>query len=167
MSRAFSLSETEALLLVDADNAFNNINRKVALHNVERICPSFYRFLFNSYQVPVKLFISGSRKFIWSKEGATQGDPAAMAFYALATRPLMDVLAKIGKIIIYLYQKIVFVPKNCVLRSKRRFSLGSCDSGRGGSGLSPQVSSLAAEPGVPGLDTDEDSHSFSHAPPLP
>ena len=35
----------------------------------------------------------------WSKEGATQGDPAAMAFYALATRPLMDVLAKIGKII--------------------------------------------------------------------
>ena len=59
------------------------------------------------------------------------------------------------------------VPKNCVLRSKRRFSLGSCDSGRGGSGLSPQVSSLAAEPGVPGLDTDEDSHSLSHAPPLP
>ena len=99
MSRAFSLSETEALLLVDADNAFNSINRKVALHNVERICPSFYRFLFNSYQVPVKLFISGSRKFLWSKEGATQGDPAAMAFYALATRPLMDVLAKIGKII--------------------------------------------------------------------
>ena len=99
MSRAFSLSETEALLLVDADNAFNSINRKVALHNVQRICPSFYRFLFNSYQVPVKLFISGSRKFIWSKEGATQGDPAAMAFYALATRPLMDVLSKIGKII--------------------------------------------------------------------
>ena len=59
------------------------------------------------------------------------------------------------------------VPKNCVLRSKRRFSLGSCDSGRGGSGLSPQVSSLAAEPGVPGLDTYEDSHSLSHAPPLP
>ena len=24
-----------------------------------------------------------------------------------------------------------------------------------------------AEPGVPGLDTDEDSHSLSHAPPLP
>jgi len=99
MSRAFNLSETEALLLVDADNAFNSINRTVALHNVERICPSFHRFLFNSYQVPVKLFISGSRKFIWSKEGATQGDPSAMAFYALATRPLMDVLAKIGKII--------------------------------------------------------------------
>ena len=45
------------------------------------------------------MFLSGSNKFIWSKEGATQGDPAAMAFYALATRPLMDVLAKINDII--------------------------------------------------------------------
>ena len=99
MNKAFNLSQSEALLLVDATNAFNSINRKVALHNVHRICPSFHRFLLNSYQAPVKLFLSGSNMFIWSKEGATQGDPAAMAFYALATRPLMDVLAKINDII--------------------------------------------------------------------
>ena len=100
MNKAFNLSQSEALLLVDATNAFNSINRKVALHTyVHRIFPSFHRFLLNSYQAPVKLFLSGSNMFIWSKEGATQGDPAAMAFYALATRPLMDVLAKINDII--------------------------------------------------------------------
>ena len=99
MSRAFNLDDTEAMLLVDANNAFNSINRKVALHNVHRICPSFHRFLQNSYQAPVRLFLSGSNRYIWSKEGATQGDPAAMAFYALATRPLMDVLAKIKEVL--------------------------------------------------------------------
>ena len=101
MSRAFNLDDTETMLLVDANNAFNSINRKVALHNVHRICPSFHRFLQNSYQAPVRLFLdlSGSNRYIWSKEGATQGDPAAMAFYALATRPLMDVLAKIKEVL--------------------------------------------------------------------
>jgi hypothetical protein len=62
------------------------------------ICPTFHRFLNNSYQCPSKLFIVDSQRtskevqFIYSKEGATQGDPAAMAMYALGTRPLMDIL---------------------------------------------------------------------------
>ena len=36
---------TEAMLFVDADNAFNRLNRKAALHNVKQLCPSLYTFL--------------------------------------------------------------------------------------------------------------------------
>ena len=97
MRRSFEWDATEAMMLVDADNAFNRLNRSVVLNNVKNICPPFHRFLNNSYQEPVKLYLSGSKegKFIWSKEGATQGDPAAMAMYGLGIRPLMDKLADI------------------------------------------------------------------------
>ena len=50
--KIFQKDETEGLLLVDAENAFNNLNRKAALHNVRQLCPSFYRFLANTYQTP-------------------------------------------------------------------------------------------------------------------
>jgi hypothetical protein len=98
MRDIFMEDDTEALLLVDAKNAFNSLNREVALNNIAVICPTFHRFLNNSYQCPSKLFIVDSQmtskevQFIYSKEGATQGDPAAMAMYALGTRPLMDIL---------------------------------------------------------------------------
>lgn len=35
----------EAVLLVDASNAFNSLNRRVALHNVQVLCPSFTTIL--------------------------------------------------------------------------------------------------------------------------
>ena len=97
MRKTFEDDSSEAILLVDADNAFNRLNRKVTLKNIQVICPAFYRFVHNSYQTPVKLFLSGSKtgEFIWSKEGATQGDPAAMAMYALGIRPMMDKLAEV------------------------------------------------------------------------
>ena len=75
---------TECLLQVDADNAFNRLNRKVALHNIRQI-----------YQHPAKLTFSDECKqdSIYSEEGCTQGDPAAMAFYAVGIKPLIDTLA--------------------------------------------------------------------------
>ena len=73
--------EGEALL-VDAKNAFNSLNRRVALHNVGRICPVFYPFLVNCYRKPTKLHVSGCDEVMWSEEGTTQGDPCGMAMYA-------------------------------------------------------------------------------------
>ena len=35
----FSEENTEAVLLIDAGNAFNSINRKVMLHNMKFLCP--------------------------------------------------------------------------------------------------------------------------------
>ena len=95
MQKTFNKEESEAILLVDASNAFNALNRSTALENIKQICPPIYQFLQNCYQSPTKLHIPQSEKtpFILSQEGTTQGAPAAMAMYALGTRPLMDSLS--------------------------------------------------------------------------
>ena len=84
---AFESDDCEAVLLVDATNAFNALNRMVALHNIRRICPSIATILINSYRSPTELFVDGD--VILSQEGTTQGDPLAMAMYGLATIPLI------------------------------------------------------------------------------
>jgi len=89
MRSIFQAPETEAVLLVDANNAFNSLNRKAALHNISIICSSLAQTLINTYRAPVRLFITGSGE-IASTEGTTQGDPLAMAMYALAITPLID-----------------------------------------------------------------------------
>ncbi|CAB3982845.1 Hypothetical predicted protein [Paramuricea clavata] len=68
--------ETEAVLLVDASNTFNTINRQAVLHNIGIICPSLSRVLNNTYQAPVRLFVMGGAE-IESSEGITKGDPLA------------------------------------------------------------------------------------------
>ena len=86
----FVCEDCDAILMVDASNAFNSLNRVVALHNVRQICPSFATILINIYRFPACLFISG--KVLMSEEGTTQGDPLAMPLYALATIPLIQQL---------------------------------------------------------------------------
>ena len=83
----FRAEGVEAVLLVDASNAFNTLNREVALHNVQYICPSLATALINTYRVPTELFVDGIA--LSSEEGTTQGDPFAMPLYALATVPLI------------------------------------------------------------------------------
>ena len=85
MRRVFKHNDTEAILLVDAENAFNNLNREAALHNIKQICPSFHQYLENLYQKPAKLVLAGENghDFIKSEEGCTQGCAASMGKYAL------------------------------------------------------------------------------------
>ena len=94
MRKIFGKDETEGLLLVDAENAFNNLNRKAALHNIRELCPPFYRYLANTYQISAKMIINDHEQTdnIFSEEGSTQGDVTAMAMYAVGTRPLIDIL---------------------------------------------------------------------------
>jgi hypothetical protein len=87
MQAVFEDDNTEAVLLVDAENAFNSMNRKVALFNILHTCPAIGPALINTYRSQPKLFIQG--KTLISDEGTTQGDPLAMAMYALAVAPLM------------------------------------------------------------------------------
>ena len=91
MIELFADDETDAILLVDATNAFNTINRAVALHNIRHICPPLSTFLINVYRKPARLFVAGGLE-LESREGTTQGCPAAMAMYALAVTPLIDQL---------------------------------------------------------------------------
>ena len=88
MKEIMSSDETRAALLVDASNAFDTVNRQAALHNIGVICPSMSTVLNNTYQTPVLLFVKGGGE-IESSEGITQGDPLAMAMYALAVTPLI------------------------------------------------------------------------------
>ena len=91
MAETFQREECEAVILVDAENAFNRINREVSLHNIQRICPSIYTYLNNSYKEPARLHL-GDGTFLLSKEGATQGDNVAMPMYSLSTRKPIEEL---------------------------------------------------------------------------
>ena len=93
MREIFEDEETEGILIVDAENAFNNLNRKAALHNMPFICPSLATILSNTYQSPMRMIISG-RGEIPSSEGTTQGDPLGMAMYSLAVLPLIHKLCE-------------------------------------------------------------------------
>ena len=87
MSDIFHAEATDAVILVDASNAFNRLNRMAALHNIRYICHPFSQAIINTYRVPARLFITGGGE-IKSLEGTTQGDPLAMQFYALGMNPL-------------------------------------------------------------------------------
>ena len=50
---------TEAVLLIDAENAFNAINRKAMLHNISVICPIISTYISNCYNTLARLFIIG------------------------------------------------------------------------------------------------------------
>ena len=64
-------TETEGVLLVDAENAFNSLNRQAALNNIRYVCPEFSTYLINTYRNPSKLYISGGEN-LTSNEGTTQ-----------------------------------------------------------------------------------------------
>ena len=80
----FEDSSTETVILVDAHNTFNGINRKVALHNIQVTCHLFSKILINTYRSPSRLIILGGAE-IHSTEGTTQVDNLAMSLYALGT----------------------------------------------------------------------------------
>ena len=85
----FQDMDTEAVLLIDADNAFNCLNRTVALHNVQYTCPPLATIALNFYRTPSRLFVTGGME-LSSEEGTTQGCPLSMALYALSVIPLIN-----------------------------------------------------------------------------
>ena len=88
---SFQQEETEAVLLVDATNAFNALNCESALHNIRYLCPALATILINIYRDSSDLYVDGHT--LLSEEGTTQGDPLAMPMYALATIPLIKYLS--------------------------------------------------------------------------
>ena len=88
MNQIFKENDTEAVLLIDASNAFNSANRSVFLHNISIVCPTVATYVKNCYSQPSRLFIIGGCE-LKSSEGTTQGYPIAMAIYAIAIIPLM------------------------------------------------------------------------------
>ena len=98
MRRIFNDEETDAILLVDARNAFNAMNRQAALHNIQYSCPELSTFVRNIYGCQAELFLPNSDETILSQEGTTQGGPESMAFYAASMIPLSAKSAGVKKL---------------------------------------------------------------------
>ena len=94
MRAIFEEEETHGLIQVDANNAFNTINRKVLLHNIGILCPELSIYVQNCYARPARLFVTGGLE-ISSAEGTTQGDPVAMPWYAIGILPLLTTIRAI------------------------------------------------------------------------
>ena len=92
----FKDDNTEAMLFVDASNAFNQLNRKVTLFNSRTVCPSLAPSIINTYRIPSNLYVGGES--IVSAEGTTQGDPLGLAIYAFGSQPLIQRLQTLSLI---------------------------------------------------------------------
>ena len=88
MHSIFEEEETDAVLLIDASNAFNTLNRAAALHNIRVLCTPIATYAKNTYRQSARLFITGGSE-LKSAKGTTQGDPLAMANYAINLQPLI------------------------------------------------------------------------------
>ena len=80
---------------MDAPNAFNSIDRNDFLHNITIICPAIATYAKSCYFLHSQLFIIGGSE-IRSCEGTTQGDPIAMAVYAIAIIPMILIIVDIN-----------------------------------------------------------------------
>ena len=78
--------ESHGMLMIDATNAFNSINRVSLLWNVRVLWPRASRFIFNTYRGWAPLVVRGSRDVLFSR----QGDPLSMFLCAIATLPLIE-----------------------------------------------------------------------------
>ena len=87
MHEVFQAPSTEGVILVDASNAFNSLNRETVLRNILHLCPPLAKVLINIYRDNVKLFIDGDT--LLSQEGTTLGDLLAMAMYTIAIIPFI------------------------------------------------------------------------------
>ena len=81
----------EGVLCVDPSNAFNSLDRQAALHNIPRVCPVAGQVFTNCYSAAISLYVEDGEKDL-SVEGT---GPLAMAFYALATQPLVEALSTV------------------------------------------------------------------------
>ena len=77
MKEIYDEDDTYCILLFDATNAFNSLNRNTLLHNIHIICPVIAMYTNNCYRFWARLIVNCGSE-IHSNEGTTQGDPIAM-----------------------------------------------------------------------------------------
>ena len=84
----------DAILLIDVENAFNSLNRELALKKVEVFVRTLQHALVNSYKHPSNLYIDNLVLRSTSTGGTTQRDPLAMAMYGIDVIPMIELLQK-------------------------------------------------------------------------
>ena len=90
-------TEERGFFLVDAKNAFNDINRFGMLWTVQHLWLSGDCFFFNWYRhwsLLVLRNVNGTASILNSREGVTQGGPLAMIVYGIGILPLIKNLER-------------------------------------------------------------------------
>ena len=83
MHTVFEADDRDAVLLIDASNAFNALNRATAVHSIRVLCPVIAVYAINTYSKSAHLFITGGKEIV-SAKGTKQGDPLALGLYPAA-----------------------------------------------------------------------------------
>ena len=91
VTELFEGDECDAVLLADANQGYQRLNRKVALHNLKITCPIMYIVAVNFYGGSSRVFISPDFE-VESREGVTMGCPLAMMVYGLSLTPFIAFL---------------------------------------------------------------------------
>jgi hypothetical protein len=68
MQKFFECNNIEAVILIDANNAFNHLNRSVTLWNTQFICPSLSIYAPNCYENPLAFLYLEAEKSVQKKE---------------------------------------------------------------------------------------------------
>ena len=91
MNNIFQDEDTDGVLLIDASNAFNQMNRSAAIHNILIIFKEISLYVINTSRSPSRLFICGGGEIL-SREGTIQGNPLAMPWYSVSTSIIIQTL---------------------------------------------------------------------------
>ena len=141
MKRIFDEDGTDAIILVDAANAFNCLNRLAALHNIRFLCPTFSTVLINTYRISSRLFIMNGGE-IKSTEGTTQGDTLAMQFYGVSITPILHTLRQQVEEISQVWLADDATGAGKILPLKRWWDLTISEGGKFGNHVKPSKSWL-------------------------
>ena len=85
-----------SIIMADAENGFNMLNRKAMLWTVRHLWAAGSRFSFNCYRHAAQLVVVRGQgqpaSILLSREGVTQGDPLSMILYGVDLVPLIRLL---------------------------------------------------------------------------
>lgn len=85
---------SSAVLILDAEGAFNNISRKGILKSVASNVPDAYQVIRNLYENPIPAHYNGKKFSI--ENGTIQGCPLSTSMYDLGINPLAKEMETIG-----------------------------------------------------------------------
>ena len=92
MERVFADEDTEAMILVDASNAFNCLNRQATLLNCGAVCPALSHILINTYRSNSQLFVRVSNRKYESLQ-----IQSITVFPSRSTLGMIETIPQIGK----------------------------------------------------------------------
>lgn len=81
-------------IMVDFENAFNNINRNEFIRQVKKYFPELLPWVLFCYRYPAWLY--SGEDIIEARAGVQQGDPLGPLLFALALQPLLEKLQRIN-----------------------------------------------------------------------